>query len=343
LAQADATTTREQPRSLKSAIAWLAREIPDLRPIDGASGATLELSRSLEDAPRTSPAQVIERRDEPFGAIDVPQPREAVTHFLDGIQRSRAIAYVGSVPIVEGLVGAVIRERHERRMRSSAYPPRVERALYAPFDLLRSDTSGALARLAEAQRIELRNTCDPCAAPGEEHPLRFLQLANELVKTERERLENGLAHAFADQDRGSGVLYIDGSIPLAESVSASARILGVIKSHNTLYVTGPQLVTVLSLAEGQRSPVLALEGRRRSHVATWYLRLRDASQQDPFFGLVRIEVATAALGDDISAAADERSTWVLAERSPLSLPDGRWDTMAYGIRDCEKFLRAIAL
>jgi hypothetical protein len=70
--------------------------------------------------------------------------------------------------------------------------------------------------------------------------------------------------------------------------------------------------------------------------------LRDASKEDPFFGLVRIEVARDALGDDITSGANERSAWVLAERSPLALPDGRWDTMAYGIRDCERFLRAIA-
>ena len=28
--------------------------------------------------------------------------------------------------------------------------------------------------------------------------------------------------------------------------------------------------------------------------------------------------------------------------SPLSLPDGRWDKMAYGVHDCEEFLRAIS-
>jgi hypothetical protein len=40
------------------------------------------------------------------------------------------------------------------------------------------------------------------------------------------------------------------------------------------------------------------------------------------------------------AAADEVSRWVAAEATPLALPDARWDTMAYGIRDCEVYLRA---
>ena len=42
-----------------------------------------------------------------------------------------------------------------------------------------------------------------------------------------------------------------------------------------------------------------------------------------------------------AARANEVSRWVLAEALPLALPDGRWDKMAYGIRDCEEFLRAI--
>ena len=44
---------------------------------------------------------------------------------------------------------------------------------------------------------------------------------------------------------------------------------------------------------------------------------------------------------DIAARADEVSRWILAEVSPLALPDSRWDKMVYGVRDCEEFLRAI--
>ncbi len=326
----------QKPRSLQAAIARLTRDVPELKLVARGSGAVLELSRSLEDTPRTSPAQLIESG--PFRVIDVPPPMEAVTHFLDGIQRSRAVAYVGTVPIVEGLVGAVIRQRHERRLRSSVYEPRTVPALYAPLNILSPRIHAALSGL----NVLLRDTTESDSAPMEEHPFRHLQLANDLVKTDRERLETELAQEFADNQAETGVLYIDGSIPLTDSSAACERVVGVIKSHNTLYVAGPPLEAVLSMAEGQRSPVLRLQGRRRRDVASWYLRLRDPSQQDPFFGLVRIEVPVDALGDDITRVANDRSAWVLAERSPLSLPDGRWDTMAYGIRDCEKFLRAIA-
>jgi hypothetical protein len=57
------------------------------------------------------------------------------------------------------------------------------------------------------------------------------------------------------------------------------------------------------------------------------------------FGLLRIE---AAESPDIGSRASEISRWVLAESSPLALPDGRWDKMAYGIRNTEEFLRAIS-
>ena len=77
-------------------------------------------------------------------------------------------------------------------------------------------------------------------------------------------------------------------------------------------------------------------------MASWYLRLRDPQGHDPLWGLVRVEVAEP--GGPASRMTDRANTvsrWVLAEALPLALPDGRWDKMVYGIRDCEEFLRAI--
>jgi len=74
-------------------------------------------------------------------------------------------------------------------------------------------------------------------------------------------------------------------------------------------------------------------------VASWYVRIRQATGRDALFGLVRVE---AAIEPDISSRADEISRWIISEGAPLALPDGRWDKMAYGIRDTEEFLRAIS-
>jgi hypothetical protein len=113
----------------------------------------------------------------------------------------------------------------------------------------------------------------------------------------------------------------------------------VIKSHRTLYVEGDALRIVLGLGKGERSSVFRVSPRSRSSVMSWYLRLRSADGRDALWGLVRVEVAEC---DRPTERADEISRWVMAETTPLSLPDGRWDKMAYGVRDCEEFLRAIS-
>ena len=62
------------------------------------------------------------------------------------------------------------------------------------------------------------------------------------------------------------------------------------------------------------------------------------------WGLLRVETALPDKSEplqSIAARANLISRWILAESTPLSLPDGRWDKMVYGIRDCEEFLKAI--
>jgi hypothetical protein len=62
------------------------------------------------------------------------------------------------------------------------------------------------------------------------------------------------------------------------------------------------------------------------------------------WGLLRVEMAFPEGGyaqKDIADRANLISRWILAELMPLSLPDGRWDKMVYGIRDCEEFLRSL--
>ena len=72
-------------------------------------------------------------------------------------------------------------------------------------------------------------------------------------------------------------------------------------------------------------------------------RLRDPVGHDPLWGLVRVEIAQPPRIslDDVGPQADTISRWILAESSPLAMPDARWDKMVYGIRDCEEFLRAV--
>jgi hypothetical protein len=157
------------------------------------------------------------------------------------------------------------------------------------------------------------------------------------VQQDREALEQVLADAWCASE--SSALYVDGSITASAIASASSLAVGVIKSHRTLYADGAAFRVVVGLDAGERSSVFRVAPRTRNPVASWYVRVRSANGRDALFGLVRVE---AALMDDPTARADELSRWIIAEGSPLALPDGRWDKMSYGIRDTEEFLRAIS-
>jgi len=169
------------------------------------------------------------------------------------------------------------------------------------------------------------------------HPAALRAVALERIGRDRADAEQSLAEEWCID--GAEPLFVDGGISGTPRVAASHCAIGVIKSHHTLFADGDALDVVMSLKCGERSSVFAPPSQTRSPVASWYLRLRDPRGHDAMFGLVRIEVA---IGDDLAARANEVSRWVLAESSPVALPDNRWDRMAYGIRDCEQFLRSIA-
>jgi hypothetical protein len=231
-------------------------------------------------------------------------------------------------------VSAGIRKREERRLMTwKERAPAVERRLYLPLTFL-----GA-TKFVSAGIFEVVDTSTPDGAGDviDAHPLGLVNRAVQLVQEHREKLENLFAEDWCESE--SAPLFIDGGISGSARVATSPLAIGVIKSHRTLYLENSALPTLFALKKGERSSVFRVAARSRRNVASWYLRIRSSNGQDPLWGLVRIEVADSP---DSIAHADEISRWVLAESSPLSLPDGRWDKMAYGIRDAEEFLRAIS-
>jgi hypothetical protein len=173
------------------------------------------------------------------------------------------------------------------------------------------------------------------------HPFALRDAAFKMVQSHRAEVEQRLAEQWCAAE--SDPVFIDGGISGSADVAASEIAVGVVKSHFTLYVQGDDLDSVLSLQHGERSSVFRVTSPTRTTVASWYLRLRDPAGHDPMWGLVRVEIAYpgATYLSRIGERADEISRWILAEVSPLALPDSRWDKMVYGVRDCEEYLRAV--
>ncbi|HEY4734286.1 MAG TPA: hypothetical protein VIH53_07030 [Gemmatimonadaceae bacterium] len=325
------TASRAVLRLLKQ---WL----PEMSVVDGAS--TLEQTSS-GDPPILRSAQLVEGGS--MRAIRVPGlTRETTSEFgafLDGTQSVRVIGHHFGLPIVLGTVSAAIRVRVNRRLTTWGHqPPRVDRKIYAPLRYIPSLANVSPDSSGEAGwQIVDTSTADKDGEYPSQHPVALFERATRAVDRDREALEDQLAEAWCA--RGEAPLFVDGGISRSARVSASSCAVGVIKSHRTLYVEADALRTVMGLKRGERSSIFRVSPRSRNAVLSWYLRLRDAESHDPMWGLVRVE---AAESERATERADEVSRWVIAETSPLALPDGRWDKMSYGIRDCEEFLRAIS-
>jgi len=273
-----------------------------------------------------------------------PRAEAGFAAFLDGTQHSRVIGYVDGLPVVHGTVAAVVRVRRNRRLTTWGRGPVVERRVYAPLACFAPAARAALDALARELALELVDTAE--ARPGEDvissHPFAVSDRALGMVKEDRERAEKALAERWCRQEHEP--LFVDGGIQESEVVARAACVAGVVKSHRTLYVDADALRAVLALRQGERSTAFLVGTARRTPVASWYLRLRDPAGRDPMWGLVRVEAAAPDPGeapDAFVARVDRLSRWVMAEAAPLSLPDARWDKLAYGVHDCEQFLRAV--
>jgi hypothetical protein len=235
------------------------------------------------------------------------------------------------------MVGAAVRERIERRL--GTWRSAFEERLYAPRGFLSAAPNSAL----EASQLQVTDTTPRRNGEPDEdgrHPLSLADVAVSAVQAHRETLELSLAESWISER--SEPLYVDGGISGSSRIASSAYLVGVVKSHRTLYGDAAAVRLVLSLSAGERSSVFEVASPNgwRATVASWYLRLREAA--DPLWGLVRIEVSMPGNPDRpaLTTRADQISRWVLAEAAPLALPDRGWDTMAYGIRDCAQFLRS---
>jgi hypothetical protein len=280
-------------------------------PVYGA-GPTLETLASGLESPRLVTPELVEGQTLARLPLSGP-PLVGFSAFLNGIQQSRVVLHAGLVPVVHGTTAAVIRVRRDRRLTTHDAGPRIERGLFAPHALVSPELWADLTALGVTD-----------TSPTDAHPATLLDRAVHVVQRRREAAERALAESWADD----ALLWIDGALP-----AASRRAVGVVRTHRTLYAAPEALATICALAPGERSSMFRPPERS---VVSWYVRLRDPVGRHPLWGLLRVEVADAD-----PARADLVSRWVMAEATPLALPDPRWDTLVYGVRDCEEYLRAI--
>lgn len=321
----------------RAALRSLMERLPGMSAVEGGS---IEPAMS-SDPPLLRSAKIVEGSS--LRVVKVPDfTRRTVSGFgafLDGTQQVRLVAHHFGMPVVFGTVAAGVRIRVNRRLITWGHqPPRVERKIYLPLRYLPPLVRDANREVARGSwEIVDTSTADKDGEYPSQHPAVLQERATRAVDRERDRVEDALAEAWCA--RAEAPLFIDGGISRSERVASSSCAVGVIKSHRTLYFDGTEVGKVLGLKKGERTSVFRVSPRSRNAVLSWYLRLRDEEGHDPMWGLVRIEVAES---DRPTERADEISRWVMAESTPLSLPDGRWDKMAYGVRDCEEFLRAIS-
>ena len=264
-------------------------------------------------------------------AIDVggPAPPPERAAFLDGIQRYAVEGRFGLVPVVRGYVAAAAMRRDGDRLRVADHA--AEEFIVVPVE-----------RLTPGQRTALEHTGLPladCEVGERPHPIVDVQLAARVVERRRAELEVALATARLTSEPDCW-LVVDGALAgPAHVLDEGPRVLGLIKSHETQYLDGPDLEVAVTLPPGHRSSVFARRVGKRDPVYTWYLRLWPWEERELLHGLVRIERPAT---DAALAEATAVSRWLLTERAPLSAPDGRWDRLLYPIQQVETFLRAQA-
>jgi hypothetical protein len=319
----------------------LLRQLGALLPgaaFDGSSigGPPMEVFSSADDLPRLVSAKLLESGE--LSARRVPirdvVPFEA---FLDGKQRSEVLFYAArGIPIVRATIGAAVRIRRDRRM--TTWDRVVDVRVYAPKRLLSAEVWNALESLA----APVVDTSAPRDEQPEliEHPFAISDAAIHCLQADRDRAEQRLAERWCDAV--GQPLFLDGGISGSDRLATADCVVGVVKNHRSLYAEGAGLDVIFGLRGGERTSVFQVTSRKRMPVASWYLRLRDREGHDPMWGLVRVEVPYSHIDtNSLTLRADDVSRRILAEVSPVALPDARWDRMVYGIRDCEEFLRSV--
>jgi hypothetical protein len=284
--------------------------------------AVPESARGRAEEASIAPARLIEGPQLRAFAVAGDEAWPDPVAYLDGIQRSELVGYLGSSPLVIADISAAVRERHSRKLRT-VLEERRRLALGRPPVL--KAAGGALAGM---ELVHLPDQEPP-------HPLRDLVNAGRALDRSRGLLEILVGNAY--RARSDAWLVIDGVLSESPGWAADPRMIAISKGHSMLPFDGSDLEQYLRMPAAHRSSIYAPATRSLAPVCSWGLRLWPWEGHDLLHGLVRVEVAPE---NGTTEAANLISRWILADRAPISAPDRRWDRLLYGIYSVEEYLKS---
>ncbi len=306
--------------------------------------------RRLEDEPR-----VVARPVAPMA-----RGGSRLRAFLDGSQRTFLVWRLGLVPVAATVAAAAVLTRD--RAGNPAIAPgtlRLEHAWLIPSGTGEPAVDDLLARL-DAHGMRVIDPVARAARDEEEYAAvagdygKMIEAAYVAARAVREQLEIALLDDWAsaagrDDD---GWLVVDGRLRLAVP-----RAVGLVKDLSNQHLAGLEAIELFGLPPGHRTTAFVPSDRRRrpvpaadearartfapaaidEHAPTlWYLRMHDATGQDARHALVRVEAPPDVRE---TAAIDELSAWLLAEKTPRATADARWATLLYPVHYLEQVLK----
>ena len=250
--------------------------------------------------------------------------RSGLAYFMDGVQRTvlwQHYDYNGAkIPIYLHFSGAVIIKR--------VCPDR-----FIPHDVIYKNAILVPSFIFE----EL--DCPGLSDTGAENYYDLNEIRSRAkVKSRalRQEIEQEIMHRFIEsRASGDAILIKDGNV---FGTMKSKRVVGLIKTHQTLYLQNsyPDVQqSVWNMPMYHRSMMFSIQmlenASTLSHkVNSFYLRINEPAS--PEMGLLRVE-HNAGFEN-----VDEFSSWLIAESRVRAQCD-RWDRQIYPIQVCENYLR----
>lgn len=268
--------------------------------------------------------------------------------FEDGKQRTIQIAYLSIpveneiriVPVHYYAVGVVILKRINKKL-SIWGKPLIETGI-----VIHKNAIIEKDKIKQIEGLGL-NILDTSSYEDKEETISdYYQLkrwALEIVKKRRIDKEQDLIDQWIKQEGNTKFLTIDGSLINLRGEDNLKQCIAVSRGSR---INIDKYDKIMRLKEFERSWTFTFHsGGSQSNLGvrnriSWFLRLRDNANNNPEFGLIRLELHPSHR-KNAASLANSFSKSLIIERLPTSYPENNWDKTLYPIAVCSKYLSAI--